>query len=211
MSKLSYIPADSAMTPQETGAAYDRIADWLDGAAPPEHGRPYLETLMELLPPGGHVLELGCGGGRWSEPLLENGFAVTGVDVSARLLESARKRCPRGEWVLADASEFVPSHPFDGILCWDSLFHLPHAKLAPLLRRLPAMLRPGGILLYTGGDVDGVIEGSMQGVRFTYAALSEPDTRRLLTGGGFDILRCGHDQPGEHHLVILARLAGRRP
>jgi SAM-dependent methyltransferase len=41
---------------------------------------------------GGPVLELACGSGRLLEPLASAGFAVTGVDSSAPMLERARQR-----------------------------------------------------------------------------------------------------------------------
>jgi len=41
---------------------------------------------------GGPVLELACGSGRLLAPLAEAGFAVTGVDSSAAMLERARER-----------------------------------------------------------------------------------------------------------------------
>ncbi len=193
------------MPPGSIGAAYDKIAEWFADAPSVEHGRSYLNLFIDHMKPDGRVLDLGCGAGRWSGVLQESGFAVTGVDVSAKLLDIARSRCPRCEWICADAVTFEPVEPFDGVVCWDSLFHLPYAELEPVLRKFAALLRPGGILLYSCGDCDGTIEGEMQGIRFTYAALDEQESRRILQESGFEIIRCDHDQPGEHHLVILAR------
>src|ERR687896_456143 len=65
-----------------------------------------LEDLASLLPSGAAVLDLGCGAGvpvtRW---LADRGFAVTGVDVSARQLELARTNVPEGAFLKADMSE----------------------------------------------------------------------------------------------------------
>jgi len=44
---------------------------------------------------GGPVLELACGSGRLLAPLAQAGFAVTGVDSSAPMLERARERLSR--------------------------------------------------------------------------------------------------------------------
>lgn len=41
-------------------------------------------------PPGAHLLELGCGVGRMTRPLLERGFTVTAVDESPEMLERVR-------------------------------------------------------------------------------------------------------------------------
>src|SRR5689334_14929180 len=40
----------------------------------------------------GQILELACGSGRISLPLLRAGFKVTGLDLSAKMLELARAR-----------------------------------------------------------------------------------------------------------------------
>lgn len=38
------------------------------------------------------IVDLGCGTGKWAARLLKSGFAVTGVDVSHRMLEQARMK-----------------------------------------------------------------------------------------------------------------------
>lgn len=45
-----------------------------------------LDEILPLLPPGGEVLELGCGTGRLAGHLQERGHAVVGVDNSAEML-----------------------------------------------------------------------------------------------------------------------------
>ena len=67
-----------------------------------------LEDLASLLPSEAAVLDLGCGAGvpvtRW---LADRGFAVTGVDVSAKQLELARTDVPGGTFIKADMTEVV--------------------------------------------------------------------------------------------------------
>ena len=48
-----------------------------------------------LVPPGGAVLDLGCGSGRVMEPLLEQGLRVTGLDGEPAMLRRARRRLDR--------------------------------------------------------------------------------------------------------------------
>ncbi|MEV0524595.1 class I SAM-dependent methyltransferase [Streptomyces sp. NPDC050439] len=45
------------------------------------------EVIAGAVPAGAHILELGCGAGRVTRPLLERGFRVTAVDESAEMLE----------------------------------------------------------------------------------------------------------------------------
>ncbi|AJE40200.1 class I SAM-dependent methyltransferase [Streptomyces nodosus] len=54
------------------------------------------EIIAAAVPAGAHILELGCGVGRMTHPLLERGFTVTAVDESPEMLErvrGARTRC----------------------------------------------------------------------------------------------------------------------
>lgn len=45
------------------------------------------DVIAAAVPAGAHILELGCGAGRVTRPLLERGFRVTAVDESAEMLE----------------------------------------------------------------------------------------------------------------------------
>lgn len=45
------------------------------------------DVIAGAVPAGAHILELGCGAGRVTRPLLERGFRVTAVDESAEMLE----------------------------------------------------------------------------------------------------------------------------
>ncbi|MGW6026096.1 class I SAM-dependent methyltransferase [Streptomyces sp. NPDC055099] len=45
------------------------------------------DVIAAAVPAGAHILELGCGAGRVTRPLLERGFRVTAVDESTEMLE----------------------------------------------------------------------------------------------------------------------------
>ncbi|MFJ9776856.1 class I SAM-dependent methyltransferase [Kitasatospora sp. NPDC101157] len=48
------------------------------------------DVIEAAVPPGARILELGCGVGRMTHPLVERGFAVTAVDESAEMLARVR-------------------------------------------------------------------------------------------------------------------------
>ncbi|MFD4860378.1 class I SAM-dependent methyltransferase [Streptomyces atratus] len=48
------------------------------------------EVITAAVPAGARILELGCGAGRVTHPLIERGFDVTSVDESAQMLEHIR-------------------------------------------------------------------------------------------------------------------------
>ena len=91
-----------------------------------------------------HVLDVGAGTGLASRPLVENGFRVTGVDASEKMLEKARQRYPSATWV-AGSAEALPfgAHTFDAAISAQTFHHLDGEKaIAELVR----VLKPGGII-----------------------------------------------------------------
>lgn len=64
--------------------ARGRMYDRLERAA--------VDKLLPSAPGGGKLLEIGCGTGHWSEYFAGKGFAVTGVDISERMIAFARHR-----------------------------------------------------------------------------------------------------------------------
>lgn len=93
---------------------------------------------------GRTVLDLGCGGGLLSKPLVEAGARVLGCDLSLGSLAQARKHV-KGVFVNAD----VLRTPFasacaDLVLLADVLEHLE--RPAEVLREAARLLRPGGLV-----------------------------------------------------------------
>ncbi len=70
---------------------------------------------------GARVLDVGCGTGRHSVGLAQNGCVVTGVDISAGMLEIARKRAAAAgvdiEWVEQNAADIARHDEFDAAIC----------------------------------------------------------------------------------------------
>lgn len=104
--------------------------------------RGWLGAFAALLPPGGAVLDLGCGMGAlvgaW---LIAQDFRLTGVDAVPALLERARVRLPAGEWIEGDMRHLDLRRRFDGILLWDSLFHLDVAAQRACFATIATMPR----------------------------------------------------------------------
>lgn len=108
---------------------------------------------LAKLAPGGALLDAPCGFGRHAIPLATDGFAVTGVDRSAPLLEEARRRSGDGDrapaWVQGDYRELpFPDATFDAAInLYTSLGYLGDAEDAKVLAEIARVLRPGGHLV----------------------------------------------------------------
>src|SRR5260370_31706009 len=98
-----------------------------------------------------HILDAGCGNGRYSKFLLSEADAdalITGFDYSRQMLQRARKRLQsdRVTQVAADLTRLpYPDACFDAIVCGWVLEHLPDPR--PGFQELARVLRPGGKLL----------------------------------------------------------------
>ena len=153
--------------------------------------RDALERFAAALPPGGRVLDLGCGTGLpVSAWLTDLGFAVTGLDASPAMLSIARREWPRGRWVrgdmrrLADCAELV-GETFHGVLSWHGSFHLTREEQRAALAGFAARVREGGALMLTVGPEDGEVTGTVGGEAVYHASLSPEEYGRILRGEGF--------------------------
>jgi SAM-dependent methyltransferase len=91
------------------------------------------------------VLDLGCGDGSISRPLLASGNQLTLVDFSPRMLDSARAATPPGapvEFIESDIATFTPERPYDAVVCVGVLAHVPSVPEA--IAGVRRALAPGG-------------------------------------------------------------------
>jgi SAM-dependent methyltransferase len=133
-----------------TRDAYDRLAAvWSETTDEgPFNGfleRPALRSLVPSGLNGAAVLDAGCGSGAQARWLLDRGADVTGIDLSPRMIEEARRRCgDQGRFFVADLAEPLPLEPgsLDGITCSLALHYLRDWSVA--LGSFASALRPGG-------------------------------------------------------------------
>jgi ubiquinone/menaquinone biosynthesis C-methylase UbiE len=110
---------------------------------------------------GSHWLELGAGEGAFTlalADLLGGGARIAALDRDAsalrRLAEEMARRFPGRELTtrVGDFRDPLPDGPFDGVLAANSLHFV--ADPVAVLRRVAAVLRPGGRLLVVEYDAD---------------------------------------------------------
>jgi 2-polyprenyl-3-methyl-5-hydroxy-6-metoxy-1,4-benzoquinol methylase len=173
-------------------AGYDAAAAQWDAARRDFYGRErdYLELFLGGLPAGARILDAGCGTGRpMAEHVAALGYAVTGVDQSAAMLELARRRLPGQTFRLAALEDCDFAGPYGGVICWDALFHIPRDRHRDILERLCRVLEPGGrIMLTSGGSAHPAFTDRMFGQEFFYDSLPPEALLALLRNLGFRVL-----------------------
>ena len=167
----------------------------------------WLDRFRALLPNGGTLLDLGCGG---ADPIaryfVERGFAVTGIDTSPTLLDRARERLPGHRWIEADMRDLRLAATFDGILAWNSVFHLRGDDQRRMFEVFERHAAPGAALMFTSGPAEGEAIGEFDGERLFHASLDGNEYRALLDRHGFDVVMHVTEDPAcNGHTVWLAR------
>lgn len=175
-----------------------------------------LEDVARKLCPGAPVLDLGCGAGipatRW---LAERGFSVTGVDISERQLDLARKLVPTATFLKADMTEldFEPD-TFDAVVAFHSIIHVPKEEHPALLAEVHRWLRPGGLFLatLTMTEVDGEDpDWEGWGAAMRWSHYDAETNKQMLREAGFDVVYAeprtggGTGDAGETWLWTLVR------
>jgi ubiquinone/menaquinone biosynthesis C-methylase UbiE len=197
---------------------YDRVAESYLATKDPRGPLvlPALEEIVLGLPPDSAVLNLGCGAGvpatLW---LAERGFCVTGVDLSEKQLDLARKLVPGATFIKADMTELdLGSETFDAIVAFHSIIHVPRVEHPALLQKIHRWLGPGGLFLATltltdfEGE-DGDWEG--WGAPMCWSHYDAETNVAMLRRAGFDVVHAepraggGTGNAGETWLWVLAR------
>jgi SAM-dependent methyltransferase len=159
--------------------------------------RGWLDRFCSLVRPGGTVLDLGCGGGvPIARYLTDAGYRVTGVDASPNLLRFCQVRWPEGDWRVADMRTLALGEAFDGILAWNSFFHLPRDDQRRMFAVFARHAAPGAPLMFTSGLSDGVGIVVYHGDVMHHASLDPHEYRRLLAANGFAVLDHVAQDPG---------------
>jgi cyclopropane fatty-acyl-phospholipid synthase-like methyltransferase len=169
----------------------------------------YIDLFIQLLNPGSHILDVGCGSGfPIASYLIERGFNVTGVDSSKELLKIAENKCPAMKTTLADIRVVNIEQQFDAIIEWWCLTHIPKKDHGEMITKFSQWLKVGGILEFTTGDTDyHEKDSNMLNQELNFYSLHPDVYEKHLKQSGFKLLLKESDQ--EQHLVWLAIKEGR--
>jgi SAM-dependent methyltransferase len=112
--------------------------------------RKYRQTLDYLPERTGRTLELGCSIGVFTAMLAPRCERLVAVDFSPTALERAAERlrdADNVELLCRRLPEEMPDGPFDTIVCAEVLYYWSAELVRDGLRRIEAVLAPGGTLL----------------------------------------------------------------
>ncbi|SHM30496.1 class I SAM-dependent DNA methyltransferase [Actinacidiphila paucisporea] len=189
---------------QTTGMGDIRRHPWLKASIDA-----FADTVGDL----GPVLDVGCGPGTVTAYLDERGLDVSGVDLSSRMIENARRLHPQCRFAVSSATDLVLEEAsLGGVLGWWSLFNLPREVLPQVLALFARALKPGGHFI-TGthvGDEDALRTEAYGGVpvRWTTHKWRPEQLVALIEQAGLHPvaeLRLPADQWSGPGVVIMAK------
>jgi SAM-dependent methyltransferase len=191
---------------------YRRHADAWSAARRSQRANPpmeagWLDRFRGLLPPHASVLDIGCGSGEpISSYLIDRGCELTGVDSAPEMIDICKARLPGQEWRVADMRSLALSEVFNGIVAWDSFFHLcpnDQRRMFPIFR---AHAAPKAALMFTSGPEHGIAMGTFEGEPLYHASLNGAEYRALLAENGLDIVEHAVEDPTcGRHTIWLAQ------
>ena len=200
----------------QTGAAgniigiYQRFAQvWAADRSKQLIEKLWLDKFLALVAPGSSVLDLGCGcADPMARYILSRGYRVTGIDTSDGLIALCRESFPASSWLVADMRQLHLNKRFDGLLAWDSFFHLTAEDQRAMFSIFADHAQPEAALMFTSGPQAGEAIGDYRGEALYHASLGPAEYRELLAANGFTVVDHIADDPTcGYHTVWLARRA----
>ncbi len=140
--------SEDAVRKSYDAAASEYVAHIYDELRHKPLDRRLLDELAQEVSGGGPVCDIGCGPGHVSRYLYEHGADVSGIDLSPRLIDEARRLNPGIPFAVGDMRSLeVPDATFAGVVAFYSLIHFEADQLREAIRELRRILSPGGVLV----------------------------------------------------------------
>ncbi len=114
------------------------------------------EEFKKYLSKGIKVLDVGCGNGRLYESIKDLNVDYTGVDISKKLLDEARRKYPDIRFIKNDMTELEPikNERFDAIFFIASFHHLSDEKQRlKTLEKVKNLLKEDGKIFMTNWNI----------------------------------------------------------
>ena len=139
----------SVFQSDDTRASYDSVARrYADEIATELENKPFdrafLDRFADSVLGKGRVVELGCGPAHVSEYLKERGVDITGLDLSPRMVDQAKRLFPDLDLLVGDMLDL----PFEdgtlaGLIAFYSIIHFDDDQLATAFNEMARVLDPG--------------------------------------------------------------------
>lgn len=136
-----------------------------------------LRRMVQCVPVGGSVLEIGSGPGREADFVESVGAVVRRTDAAQAFLDIQAERGKKAELLNAVTDEL--GGPYDAVLALCVLIHVDREQIDPVLHKIRRALEPGGAFLVSMRKGEGETSGNYHTVYWTRDGFAE----RLVAAG----------------------------
>lgn len=161
--------------------------------------RALLNAFAERVRGGDAVVDLGCGPGHVARYLADRGVDASGLDLSPGMVEQARALHPGLEFRVDDITAIDASDgSWAGAVAFYSLIHLPRPSVAPALREIARVLRPGAplfIAFHVGDETRHMEELWGRSVLLDFVFFQVAEMEGYLADAGFVIEQVTEREP----------------
>jgi SAM-dependent methyltransferase len=138
------------------GNEWNQSAEWKRSLV---HG-----VLQRHIPLDSRILEIGPGGGRWTEHLLDRARDYVGIDISSACVTHCKQRFAndsKAKFIVGSGRDLagVADESVDAIWSFDVFVHINAAEVESYAGEFARVLRPGGIGVIHHGGVAGSAGG----------------------------------------------------
>lgn len=139
----------------ERKTAYSTLAEWFEYLNDDCDYEQWSQYLIERLSayPLDTGLDVGCGGGYFTRALQRQGYQMTGMDVSAEMLDKAQRTAfsegVRSEYILGDVSKGKIARKYSFVTAINDCFnYVEKGRLKAALKNVYGALKKGGVFLF---------------------------------------------------------------
>jgi SAM-dependent methyltransferase len=175
----------------ELNRAIWKAWNWDSGGEEWSRGEAWKQSIVRCfldrhIPSSSSILEIGPGGGRWTEALLARASSYLGIDISSSCVEACRARFgddDRAQFVVGSGSDLEPvaSASIDALWSFDVFVHINRSEVDKYADEFDRVLKPGAIAIIHHGTVGGALGGWRSNL--TQDAMME-----ILHSRGFEIV-----------------------
>ncbi len=137
------------------------------------------------------ILDVGCGPGNHSRYLLSlnNGYQITGIDLSEKMIERARKNAPDCHFMQGDIRDLDLDQTFDAVIASFCIVHLSDSEVENFIAQINTLLTPHGhlYLSFIEGDQSGFMKPDFFDDRIYFNFFQRREIVRLLTDNFFKV------------------------
>lgn len=191
--------------------AYDAISDMWHNFRSTTAINQCIVDFAKLLAPCGNILDIGCGTGYpIAEYFSSHKFCVTGIDISSKMIEYANGlHLKSAKFLRRDILDFSTDTRFDGVVAFDSLWHIDKEKQAEAYRKIASLMKSRAYLIFTHGNRSDETVGTMFEQKFYYGALNTAEILSVFKEVGLKALSCIENYKekttGERDLLVVAQ------